>query len=365
MSGYLNGMKWIASLGILFLFCSCQQEDLPAPLGSEMPELRSSAIEVNPAMSFNRAFTQYGPGWTGGDAVYSLPLPDGRILWIFADTWLGVVNPDRSRPGGQPFVNNSLVIQDGDDFITLHGGTASSPASYFDPGIPDNFYWPADAFIAGDKVYVFLPRIFKYGPGMWDFGLDATDIARLNITDLSIEEIFTWSKSNNTTWGAGVYETSDSIYVYGSENGSFGKHMHVGRFPISDPMSREFWDGTAWNPAISESARIFSGNSNQFSVFKHIDGSYHLLNQGDFFSDEIHMYDAPGPIGPFSNQRTVVKTPLDGGDIFTYNALVHPQFTRADGTILVGWCINSFNFLDHFSNADVYRPYFAWVKDWE
>ena len=44
-----------------------------------------------------REFARYGDDagraddWTGGDGTHSVRLPDGRVLWLFSDTYLGQV----------------------------------------------------------------------------------------------------------------------------------------------------------------------------------------------------------------------------------------------------------------------------------
>ena len=41
-------------------------------------------------VDFNQLFTRFSE-WTGGDATYSVPLPDGRVLWMFGDSFIGTV----------------------------------------------------------------------------------------------------------------------------------------------------------------------------------------------------------------------------------------------------------------------------------
>ncbi|MDH6624519.1 hypothetical protein M2271_002323 [Streptomyces sp. LBL] len=66
-------------------------------------------------------FARYGDDaaraddWTGGDGTHSVRLPDGRVLWLFSDTYLGQVhgppNPVGEsfawRDGSAPLVRNS------------------------------------------------------------------------------------------------------------------------------------------------------------------------------------------------------------------------------------------------------------------
>src|SRR5688500_3925696 len=60
-----------------------------------------------------RVYGDAGGHWTGGDSTVSVRLPDGRVVWLFSDTFLGSVNPDGSRPAETPMVNNTIVVQDG------------------------------------------------------------------------------------------------------------------------------------------------------------------------------------------------------------------------------------------------------------
>ena len=71
-------------------------------------------------------------GWTGGDATYSIGLGPGRRVWLFGDTFIDQVNPDRSRPGFR-LIYNSLVLQEGNQLTTFHGGSASAPSAYAVP----------------------------------------------------------------------------------------------------------------------------------------------------------------------------------------------------------------------------------------
>src|SRR5947207_268389 len=84
---------------------------------------------AHPDDEFNSLFRAYGDSnsslddWTGGDTTNSVPLPDGRDVWIFSDTFLGAVNPDGTR-SDPTFVHNSLVVQSAAGVLgaTLHAG---------------------------------------------------------------------------------------------------------------------------------------------------------------------------------------------------------------------------------------------------
>ncbi len=53
---------------------------------------------ATPDEALDRFWAPRGPGWTGGDGGWSVPLPDGRVLWLFGDSFLGRVAL-ATRPG--------------------------------------------------------------------------------------------------------------------------------------------------------------------------------------------------------------------------------------------------------------------------
>jgi len=80
------------------------------------------------------------------------------------------------------------------------------------------------------------------------------------------------------------------------------------------------------------------------------------------FSAELVMYSSNNPEGPFGNRTHVYWTPETRGDRITYDAHVHPEFTDAQGRLLVSYDVNSLDFRDVLANVDNYRPRFIRVK---
>src|SRR5581483_499829 len=56
---------------------------------------------------------RHDPSWLGGDAAFSVDLGQGRVLWLFGDTFVSP-NASGSRSGA-PFARNTLAIEHGDD----------------------------------------------------------------------------------------------------------------------------------------------------------------------------------------------------------------------------------------------------------
>ena len=125
--------QFLSGLGVFFVSFALVTSNALA----EMPAI---VVTATPDSAFQALFESYGndntllDDWTGADGALSVLLPDGRVVWDFSDTFLGLVRSDGSRPPGQPFINNSMIVQDGDALVqTLHGGTPASPTSFIIP----------------------------------------------------------------------------------------------------------------------------------------------------------------------------------------------------------------------------------------
>ena len=88
------------------------------------------------------------------------------------------------------------------------------------------------------------------------------------------------------------------------------------------------------------------------------------MTQKIIFSPEILLYESDTPVGPWTNERTLYCTPELEGNIFTYNAFVHPELSR-NGDLFISYNVNSFNFGDVFADVNNYRPRFIRVQNWQ
>lgn len=320
----------------------------------------AAPIEVQKAADFNQLFTRYGGGWTGGDATYSIPLPDGRILWLFGDSFMGTVRADRSRPASG-FQRNALVVQNGSDLTTLPGGSSA----YLAPAEAGWWYWPGHGLAHGDTLQVMMFGFKSTGGGAWDFAYSSLDVATFLLPDFKLLRMDRKATDPTVNYGACVLEDGGYTYLYGAEKVGFSKFLHVARVKGKDMNGAwEYFNGTGWSSNASESARVFAHVSEQFSVFKY-NNHFYLLTQHHILGGEIYIYDSDSPAIGFDHKKIVYCTPQSKvTNLFTYNAFAHMQFS-GNGDLLVSYNVNSSVFGDLFSNADNYRPYFVRVKGWQ
>ncbi|MGD2000705.1 MAG: DUF5005 domain-containing protein [Desulfobacterales bacterium] len=316
-----------------------------------------------PDRFYNDLFTRGDGGWTGGDGTRSVSLPDGRILWLFGDTFLGTVRPDRSRLHATPMVRNTFVVQSGDTLVTLHGGTEDSPQALVTPLEKGSWYWPSDGLVEGNRLLVFLPRFTATGPGMWDWRWSGTDIGTFSLPELRLEKITAAVAVNRVIYGAALLKDADATYIYGVEDLQSAKHVHVakaGSGHLEDAW--EYWDGERWTVDPLASKRLFSGAALQFGVIK--TGDRYVLITSDNrnpFDSAIVAYVSPSPTGPWSLSSLLYRPPEAKGEIVAYNALAHPHLSPRD-RLLLSYNLNHIRDAEAvFRNADVYRPRFVLV----
>lgn len=383
-------IKYFPALYLFILLIACSQEEvIPAGISGQDPidtgiYDRDSSLSdafcdfklinnfsrcwhqdlvVSEDCHYNLLFTRYNNGWTGADATYSLPLPDGRIMWMFGDTFLGTVTAQRTRDGA-PFIRNSLIIQEGDQMTTLTGGNDNNPKAFIQPYQADQWYWPLDATIYNEKIQLLLGRLGSNGTGdAWDFAYRGFDLAIINPISFAIESLQPKITSPDISYGSCLVEDDEFIYIYGIFSSSRSKTVHLARAENGNLLNPwTFYDGTAWTSEPSDYI-IAKNVSDQFSVIKD-DNVYYLITHETIFGRRIFIAQSNRPEGPFTNGRVLYCTPESGGDIFTYNSFVHPELSQ-EGELRISYNINSFDFSDLFSNVDLYRPKFIRIDNWK
>src|SRR5512133_3651344 len=77
--------------------------------GQKSDSGKDTAVKID--RRFTKMFARDCCGVTGADGEYSVLLADGRTVWIFGDSFLGTVKPDRSREKSIPwFIRNGMAV---------------------------------------------------------------------------------------------------------------------------------------------------------------------------------------------------------------------------------------------------------------
>ncbi|MGW6544311.1 DUF4185 domain-containing protein [Streptomyces massasporeus] len=344
-------------------------------------------------------FARYGDDasrtddWTGGDGTHSVRLPDGRVLWLFSDTYLGRVygppNPHGEahawRDAGTPLVRNSAVLmRDGRLDTTL-------PAPLFADPAPNQWRWPVAARVeprspgSSEQVVRVLLWVRTAGQAPWIYGVPtATEVATLSLPELHLESIvevlgqqLVPDPSRRVLFGTTLVEEDGWTYVFGGDDGRAASrpvsHAYAARVPegaLGDPSAWQYWSGSAWvpgarpRPVLGDGRRTGVGSA--FSVVR--EGNTYVLftmAAGPKGLSTVASYWSCSPAGPWHGPAKEFSPPLPEGQVAAYNPQAHPVLS-GDGRLVLSYDVNvleTTGAADRLSrNVSLYRPRFVSLR---
>ena len=320
------------------------------------------------------------------DQGTSIPLSDGRVLWVTQDAWYeGNLTPN-GRLYGDRFISytNSFIIQSSFDNWDPQSPMMTRQGAQHNIGnicpVPAgaNRNWVGPGVEIGDYVYI------HGGEGN---GLEDVDQA---IYKLKVEAGNEWNQverlaipglsgQSDLSYKDGMVKPNDGyVYVYGerAKPGTFGYNtlVQVARFAEDDPTNWTFWNGTSWSqtPSIEPAAVVNEGNGT--NNFAYLDGRYlHLTMDQGFYCGipSINMYIATStsPTGPFTEPQLVYSFTefYKGYNARVYTPIIHTASPNDKNELLLTYSIN-FGACDENSENIVKEddgnldPYFYQVK---
>lgn len=313
-------------------------------------------------------------GVTAGDGMYSIPLPDGRSIFLMGDSYIGeVTNGQRST--SDRMYRNTYFVYDNDNVSAIYGFEGDNNASAaVPPGFPNEqkWYWPGHGFVNGNKLYIFQTLMYQGGEGMWGFMYETTHILEYALPGLQLvnNKPIPFNGSPDIHYGMAALSEADYNYIYAQVDirNDFDPitEVHLARTAIGNPYENwQYYNGNGWSANSQDAVKLEGLStvpvSSQFNVFK-LQDKYVLLTQKKTFnSGEIYTFIADSPTGPWRNKKMIFKTyEQNTPNLLTYNAMAHPQFEK-DGMILVSYNVNTEVFAQQFSDVSTYRPRFFWI----
>ncbi len=347
-------------------------------------------------------FARYGDDpartddWTGGDGTHSVRLPDGRVLWLFSDTYLGQVHAPPNpygesstwRDGTAPLVRNSAVVmRDGRLQRTL-------PSPLFPDPAPNQWRWPVAARVeprspgSSEQVVRVLLWVRTAGGSPWIYGVPtATEVATLSLPDLRVESVvkvldqqLVPDPSRRVLFGTTLVEEGGWTYVFGGDDGQAASrpasHAYVARVPegrLGEPGAWRYWNGSAWAAPARARPRAVLGDGRRtgvgsaFSVVR-VRGTYVLFTMaaGTKGLTTVTSYWACSPTGPWHGPTRDFSPSLPQGEVAAYNPQVHPELGRDGGRLVLSYDVNWLETGGAAAqlnrNVSLYRPRFVTVR---
>ncbi len=337
-----------------------------------------------PSFSFN-------DGWWGADAAYSIPLADGRSVWIFGDTLYGDA---RTVSGNDPrMVRNSIGISRCDDkgkwhlqYVIRHGENGK-PQDFFQsevlrPQTKGTWYWALDGFVHEKDLWVTLlcvrnARVKR--PDGFDFETCGTDLARVSDLEadpqkwrityfpLVRDEVAAYPSATAVVDGGYAY----LFALYEKDE----RPMLLTRIPLAglDGPARnlQYLAKTgkkmgAWMPGFKpiDAMPVMDFGTSEMTVRYHPDISQWLavMRSPDLSSDAIVLRTAPAITGPWSASEVIYHIPEMRKDspsydknVFCYAGKEHPEFERP-GSLVITYVCNTMKVPDLVTNLNIYVP---------
>ena len=321
------------------------------------------------AAALTTTFADHVAGIAGADYQRSLPLPDGRVLWMFQDAFL-------ERPGGDDrLVHNIGLAQEGSCFTLLRSGTAEDPAAWIAPELTDTFhhwFWPLGATVTTEgTIAVFVAELHERGPSYLSHSEPvATWVAVIDPVTLTPIELRPAPDPGPRLYGWSVASDDDYTYLYGHCYRQFGfgylghdacsAEVTVARLPLGEiGGTPRYWDGSGWvadpasavniAPHVAPDGARRAVNPMQIA---RVDGRWiAVTKEGDWWGDTVYLDRAPSPAGPWTTSAVVKPVPL-GPDHHTYFASI---ISHVGTEVVVGLSNNAWD--GH--SPDAYRPTFS------
>lgn len=311
------------------------------------------------------------PLWLGGDAAFSVDLGQGRILWLFGDSFIAG-GPGEPRSASR-MVRNSIAIESGYDpshaSIRFYWKHKNGAASSFFPERSGKWLWPMHGIYADHKLLLFFSVTGPdSSPGSLGFrGLGATALIVENPeqspSQWNIRQVALPGNSWKITPGVAIVRKGDYLYLFGYDEPEH--NVYLARTLISTAMSgdlsqMEWWSaaGHKWRLQKSHPSPLFNNGSTELSVqWDTRVHSYVEVQSIGFGASEICIRRSKHLYGPWSAPQSVYRpAESDGPDPFVYAGKSHPELHGAE--LVVTYVANGTN--DRLmKNMNLYFPRFV------
>lgn len=330
-------------------------------------------IDVESAAELNNFFAR-DLLWRGADGAASVDLGNGRVLWLFSDSF---TSKDSSASGKRTsMVRNSIAIQQGYDIKNASlkfywNRLKKKPRDFFYlPG--KSWFWTGHGVKIRDKLLLFLMKehATKKGLGFEAIGWYAVLIS--NPGDDPVEwkmKYIEGSETFGTIAGSAAVLTDEKyIYAYGSVEPATHE-VYLLRWNSDSAYAGnlatpQWWINGTWTRRKTKMPvpePLFIGGT-EYSV--HYDSSlkkYIQVQSFGFGEGSIGIRMANDITGPWT-EPYMIYTPIYPGvkKPFMYSAKAHPEIV-GDG-IYITYNVNSFDFWELVKNQSIYFPQFIKLK---
>jgi hypothetical protein len=358
-------IKWTANSFMVWVFLMLPAYALSGSKGRCMPE-----FSINPS-------------WQGADAAYSIPLPDGRDVWIFGDTLYGEKRALLAN-GDPQMVRNSIGISSCDkngkatlEYIVRHDATGQAN-DFFTAQHANTWYWALDGIYHDKSLWITLlciratPKSSLQDMGFETCGADMAKVSGLG-SDAQQWKVQYFPLVDD---GAKAYPSASAViegeyayifalYEVGNRPALLTRILLKGLNEPGQNLEYLAADNT-WQKGFDpgKAKHVMESASAEMSVRWHPDlGKWiAILMDPGGFSDKVLLREAPALTGPWSSGEVIYRVPemqasssLYDRDTFCYAAKEHPEFEDA-GSLVITYVCNTLDVKKLASERWIYFP---------
>ena len=332
-----------------------------------------SGLNQFEAEEVDNSFFRNDKFWRGADGAATIDLENGKILWLFSDTFIDTAGT--GLRSNSVMINNTLAIQEGNDLkysklLFYWKGENDKPKSFFKlPG--KTWFWTGHGVVLNGKLVIFLfeEKSTTEGLGFETVGWTVAIIDNPNDDPKKWE--IKYVKGPDTfgviVGSSAVLKDSGYVYAFGvKEPGTHETYLlrfENDKLENGDLSGMEWWVDNAWTTEVynePKQAALFSGQT-EFSVhFEKELGKFIQIQTYGFGVSSIGYRIADKLQGPWSEPVIFYTPKLNHKKDFNYTANAHPEL-NSDG-ILITYNINNFDFGQLINDESIYFPKFIRLK---
>jgi len=314
----------------------------------------SSLIDVRTLYRWHYKPQAFGLQATDNDI--SLLLPDGRRVWFFNDTFLGINNPYDNNLQQSFFARNAMVIESPNGVMTtVNYGTQANPHDFVVPAYPPsdgspapavNLYWVGDAVIENGKVKLILIEVIDPRDGNGTRGTARRDLATFSLPDLTLESVQQMPVTGTDSYEA-VVEDGNYWYLYAWISEGFSSWTKVARAAkgnlLGDVTPWEFYNNGVWTTDYTKASIVTDRGAS--GMVKLGPDNFAMIAMPPL-SGQVQVLYAQSPVGPWTPSLLLYKVP-DEPPYWNYMPNIHGDRYN-NGEYTISYSTNTFE--SWFSN---------------
>jgi hypothetical protein len=332
-----------------------------------LPAVTEACAADTSAAALDAFFSADGAaGLAGGDYPHVIALPDGRLLWLFQDAFLG----DDASLFGDRFAHNAALVQDGACFRLLPagGGVGTSFVGSWVEQSLTSWIWPLDAEVGADgDLWLYLAEVQNAdgtgaAKGARPIG---TWRARFSLPDLQLLDMVPASDRSRSLYGYSIVSDLDWTYLFGHCYRQFGSveygfsaecspYAYLARVPKGRMnLAPEYWDGDGWSDRHDDAKPVLTAErSMPVSVERFGDVYVAASKEDDWFGNDIVVRTAALPQGPWTEVARFTPE-LRCDTCNDYGAFVLPQLQGDQ--VVISYSNNAWDMSNAIVDGSLYR----------